>query len=84
MPRIIFCMIVAITIALHMDVGVVALAYISCVLCVKNLFFNKPDRRAADYINKKKGPDWTGNTTGGVYNLRQQLRMTKPNSTKNN
>ena len=34
--------------------------------------------RAADYITKKKGLDWTDNTIGGVYNLRQQLRTTKP------
>ena len=61
-----------------------ARVHLLCSLSEESFFFNKSDRRAADYINKKKCPDWTGNTTGGVYNLRQQLRMTKPNSTKSN
>ena len=35
---------------------------------------NEPSKRAADYINKKKDPEWTSNTTWGVYSLRQQLQ----------
>jgi len=39
--------------------------------------------RAADYITKKKGLDWTDNTIGGVYNLRQLYQKQLANN-KNN